>query len=127
MTRADNSHHLRTAATARHDAAVRRGRAAIEDLDRSGGVVTFSSVARAAGVSRGWLYNQADLRETITHLRRDSSDVVRTSIPAAQRASIESLRQRLDAAREDISRLRSENAALREQLSRDLGERRVRH
>jgi hypothetical protein len=124
LTRADNGHHLRRAAAARHDAAVCRGRAAIEELDRSGGTLTFSSVARAAGVSRGWLYNQADLREAIMHLRRDGSEVVRTTIPVAQRASAESLRQRLDAARADISRLRTENLALRGQLGRALGERR---
>ncbi|MCU1488771.1 MAG: transposase [Acidimicrobiaceae bacterium] len=127
MTRADNSHHLRRAAAARHNAAVCRGRAAIEELDRSGGSLTFSSVARAAGVSRGWLYTQADLREVIIELRRDGSEVARTTIPVAQRATLESLRQRLNAAREDISRLRTENFALREQLGRALGERRVQH
>ena len=33
--------------------------------------ITFTAVARAAGVSRGWLYNQSDLRDTIIRLRSD--------------------------------------------------------
>ena len=62
MTRADNTHHLILAATARHDLAVARARAAIEALDRDAQPLTFTAVARAGGVSRGWLYNQPELR-----------------------------------------------------------------
>ena len=71
VTRADNTHHLQRAATARHDAALQRGRGAIEDLDRAGQPITFTAVARAARVSRGWLYNQPDLRDAIIRLRRE--------------------------------------------------------
>ena len=46
-------------------------------------------------------------------------------MPAAQRASTESLRQRLDSARDEITRLRADNAALRRQLARSLGEQRL--
>lgn len=125
MTRVDNSHHLQRAAAARHEDALHRGRAAIDELDRSSETPSFSSVARAAGVSRGWLYSQPELREAIMRLRHDRVGG-RARIPTAQRASDESLRQRLDAAREDISRLRAENTVLRDQLGRSIGERRVR-
>ena len=126
MTHTDNGHHLRRAAAARHEDAAARGRAAIEKLDRNGEPITFSSVARSAGVSRGWLYSQWDLRDTIIRLRIDNSETVRSTVPATQRASADSLRHRLDAARDDIACLRSENAALREQLGRALGEQRSR-
>jgi len=124
VTRADNSHHLVRAAAARHERALARARAAIESLDRDSAAFSFSAVAAAAGVSRGWLYSQPDLREAITRLRgRQGARVV----PASQRATPESLRQRLDDARETIGQLRAENAMLRDQLARRLGEDRVRH
>lgn len=126
MTRANNVHHLRRAAAERHHAAVDRARAATQELDRAGQPVNFTSVARAARVSRGWLYNQTDLRDAIVALRRAGPNAAPSAIPSTQRASTESLHERLDAARHDISRLRSENTALREQLGRALGEQRAR-
>ncbi len=125
MTRADNTHHLQRAATARRAAALTRGRGAIEDLDRAGAAITFTAVARAARVSRGWLYNQGDLRDAIIQLRRDAATAEAPVVPAAQRASTESHRQRLDSARDEITRLRADNAALRGQLARSLGEQRL--
>ena len=125
MTRVDNTHHLQRAATARHDAALQRGRGAIEDLDRAGQPITFTAVARAAHVSRGWLYSQPDLRDAIIRLRRDVATAEELTMPAAQRASTESHRQRLDSARDEITRLRADNAALRGQLARSLGEQRL--
>jgi hypothetical protein len=125
VTRADNAHHLRRAAAARHAAAVDRARAAIEGLDRTGQPVSFTAVARTATVSRSWLYSQTDLRAAILDLRREPALAI-PAPPAAQRASLESLRQRLDGARQDITQLRTENAALHEQLARALGEQRIR-
>lgn len=127
MSRADNSHHLQRAATARHTAAVNRACDAITKMDRDGSAITFTAVASAAGVSRGWLYNQTDLRATITGLRRDHNTDALTAIPAAQRATNDSLLQRLDSARDEITRLRADNANLRDQLARSLGEQRTRH
>ena len=122
--RADNTGQLRAAAAARHDHATRRARDALKRLDRNGQPITFQSVAQAAGVSRGWLYRQPDLRDTITRLR--STPPGHTAVPAAQRASADSLRQRLDTAQDHIARLRTENAALRDQLAHSLGEQRAR-
>jgi hypothetical protein len=123
---ADNSRHLQRAAAIRHDTAVQRTRGVIEELNRAGKAITFSAVARAAGVSRGWLYNQSDLRATIIDVRDDTVAEVLVT-PAAQRATSESLRQRLDGARDEITRLRADNTALREHLARSLGEQRLRH
>ena len=122
MTRADNTRHLLMAAAARHDLAVNRAHVAIEALDRSGAALTFTAVAHTAGVSRGWLYNQPDLRDTIIRLRRDRPTT--TVIPTRQRTTTASLRQRLDDTRDEIVRLRAENAVLRDQLARRLGEER---
>lgn len=123
MTRADNSHHLRRAATERHAAAVARARDSIEQLDRSGAPVTFAAIAHAAGVSRGWLYTQPELRAAVTRLRRMTPTTPLR--PAAQRATTDSLRARLDAARAEIHHLRSENADLHAQLARSLGNQRL--
>lgn len=125
MTRADNTHHLRQAAADRHDAATQRATTALAALNRTGGPVTFTSLAEAADVSRSWLYTQPALRDTITSLRTNTP---RSSAkaPAAQRATTESLRQRLDATRNDVTRLRAENQTLRDQLALALGEQRTR-
>jgi len=102
----------------RHQSALLAARHAIDQLCREGRAVNFGSVSRAAGVSRAWLYRQADVRESIGRLR---SSALPVPPGAAQRASLSSLRQRLETARGEISRLRAENSALRGQLARQLG------
>jgi len=117
MAAADNSRFLAQAAAERHQATVARAQAAIEKLDRSGHTVTFSAIAQAAGVSRSWLYRHPDTRDLITRLRSRRSPAA-TTPPAAQQATTESLRQRLHTTRAEISSLRAENIALRDQLAR---------
>ena len=123
MSRADNTAHLVRAAADRRDAATRRTIAVIEEFDRTGASVTIASVASAAGVSRSWLYEQPDLLAAALRLRNRITSG--PPLPAAQRASDGSLRQRLDAARTEIDRLRVENVALRDQVARALGEARI--
>jgi Family of unknown function (DUF6262) len=124
MSRPDNSCFLLRAAVARHDVSVERTRAVLQELDRTGKPVTVSAVARAASVSRSWLYTQSELMETLSRLRVATA-VRGSALPAAQRATGESLRQRLDSTRSEVSHLRAENATLREQLARSLGEARA--
>lgn len=124
MTRADNTSFLAQAAATRHHAALSKATETVERLDRSGQPVTFSAVAAAAGVSRAWLYRNPAIRDLITRLRSEPRPTAST--PAAQRATAESLRARLQAAHEEITRLRAENAALREQAARHLGRQRAR-
>ena len=125
MTRADNTHHLAIAAAARHDATTTRARQAIDTLDRAGSPITIAAVARAASVSRSWLYRQPDLRATIMRLR-DLPGRARTApLPATQHTTSESLRHRLDATRDEVTRLRADNALLRDQFARALGENRA--
>jgi hypothetical protein len=124
MTRADNTRYLAQAAADRHQATLKKAVDAVEHLDRSGQPVTFSAIAAAAGVSRTWLYRNPAIRDLIARLRSEPSPAASTR--AAQRATAESLRTRLDAARQEIIRLRAENATLREQAARHLGQQRSR-
>lgn len=120
-----NSDHLRRAAIARHDATLDRARHAVAELDRTGQPVTIASVARTAHVSRSWLYQQPDLRDTIIRLR--TATLTTPANPLSQRATPDSIRQRLDTTRQEIRRLRAENTALRDQLARTLGQQRQHH
>ena len=125
MTRADNTRYLAAASRARHDAARSRAEAAIEDLDRSQQAVSILTVASAAKVSRAWLYRQDDLRAAVM-IRASTPPSTRTvSSKQPRGASVASLRERLDLSRAEITRLRSENDGLREELARLLGEQRT--
>jgi len=123
VSRADNTSHLLKAAADRSDAATRRTVAVIAEFNRIGAAVTVAGVASAAGVSRSWLYEQPDLLDAVTQLRGRTTRA--SPLPAAQRASDESLHQRLDSARAEIDKLRTENTALRDQVARALGEQRI--
>lgn len=121
--RADNSAVIVAAAHARRDATVSRAREALRHLDDTGRPITFAAVADAASVSRAWLYSDATMRAEIERLRARARPH-RPSLPAAQRASTESLQRRLEAANEEITVLREENRLLRERLAHDLGDQR---
>ena len=124
--RADNSRHLIKAAQQRAEQTRRRAVAALRRMDASGETISFESVAREAGVSRSWLYAQADLRHVIErhrgrHQKQPSSAVP----PERQRASDTSLLRRLEAATERIRHLESDNRELRDALAQALGEQRT--
>lgn len=125
MARADNSSFLAEANARRHQAALSAARHAIEQLQHQGRTVSFSAVAESAGVSRGWLYRQDQIRDLISRQRALQPPAARRL--TTQRATADSLRQRLDAARAEITRLRAENRILRDQLARHLGLQRTQH
>jgi hypothetical protein len=120
----DRVQRLREAAQARHDATLRRAEDTLRQLANKGGPITFRRVAEEAGVSRAWLYRQDQLRRQIDQLRGTPTSRA-SSVPAAERATIDSLRQQLRAYRSEIARLRLENQDLREQLARQLGAQRA--
>lgn len=125
--RPDNSHHLVTAAKQRHELARAKAIRAIRELDRGGNIpITFESVARTAEVSRSWLYTQPDLRAEIQRLRQAPAAARTTpTVPDRQRASVESLRQRLATIQERNRQLAQENERLRHQLAVSLGQQRT--
>ena len=116
----DRVDRLREAAQARHEATLRRATTALQRLARRGEPVTFRRLAETAGVSRSWLYRQPQLRGEINRLREASAGRPGT-LPAAERATADSLRQQLRTYRDEITRLRTENQELRDQLARHLG------
>lgn len=119
----DRSDHLVEHARRRSADARRRVRDAIRQLDRAGEPVTFVAVARAASVSRAWLYRATELRSEIERLRR-KRPTSPTPLPAAQRASPESNQRRIEALLDANRALREENRVLNDRLASLLGEHR---
>jgi hypothetical protein len=120
--RADNTIHLTTAARRRHELTRSRAIRALRKLDASGGAVTFESVAKSAGVSRSWLYTQPDIRADIERLRSLHQRTPAQAVPARQRTTDPSLRQRLEIANARNRELAEDNQQLRRQLAQALGE-----
>jgi hypothetical protein len=120
----DNSIHLIKAARQRHKHTRAKAIAAMHELDRSGAVLTFESVARHAGVSRSWIYTQTDLKDEIRRLRAQYRPEPSTPVPTGQRASDDSLRRRLEIANQRNRELADENQRLRRQLAYALGQNR---
>lgn len=90
---------------------------------RAGAVLTFESVARHGGVSRSWIYTQTDIKDEIRRLR-ELSRRQPSPTPCSQRASDDSLRQRLEIANRRNRELADENQRLRHQLACALGQNR---
>jgi len=116
---------LSEAASRRHELTRARAIQALHELDRAGVPVTFAGVARAAGVSRSWLYTQPGISSQIRRLRQQADGAGSAgAVPAAQRATDASLRARLTAALDRNKELANDNARLRRQLARALGDQR---
>ena len=123
--RADNTRHLIVAAQQRHELTRAKAIQALRILDAEGRPVTFDAVARAAGVSRSWLYAQPDVRAEIERLRAIQRRAPATPVAARQRSSDASLLRRLQAATQRNRKLAEENRELRDQLARALGQQRA--
>lgn len=102
----------------------RRALAALEALEATGAAITFTAVAKAAGVST-WLVYADGIREHIDAARhRHSNDHRATGTPPAPRtqpATPDSLRTDLAFAREQIKTLRAERDTLQGRLRLQLG------
>jgi hypothetical protein len=87
--RPDNTRFLIQAARQRGQATPQRAIQALRDLAAASTPVTFQTVARAAGMSRSWLYGQPDLRAELERLRAPSARAPSSPpIPARQRAAL---------------------------------------
>lgn len=116
---------LSEAAARRHELTRAKAVQALRELDRAGTPVTFAGVAKTAGISRSWLYTQPDISGQIRRLRQETNAVGSVGgIPAAQRATDASLRARLTMLLDRNKQLADENARLRRQLARALGDQR---
>jgi hypothetical protein len=123
--RADNTHHIVTAARGRSQATRRRAVAALRRMDNAGLPITVDAIAREAGVSRSWIYSQPDLRAEIERLRDRARPTARRFVPDRQRSSDTSLLHRVELAAQRIRDLETDNKRLRHALAEALGERRV--
>jgi Family of unknown function (DUF6262) len=116
---------LAEAAARRHELTRARAIQALRELDRAGIPVTSAGVAQAAGISRSWLYSQPDISSQIRRLRAKTDGASSAgAVPASQRATDASLRARLTAALDRNRQLADDNARLRRQLARALGDQR---
>ncbi|WP_374208651.1 DUF6262 family protein [Pseudarthrobacter cellobiosi] len=87
-------------------------------IHESGRTATASELARAAEVSRSWLYTQPDLLD----LLQQQKTPTRTSTSGSStRASDTSLHRSLQLAHQRIRQLTDENTRLRERLARTHG------
>jgi hypothetical protein len=120
--RADNSIHIITAAKQRHELTRAKAIAALHEIDRAGTRISFEAVADRAGVSRSWLYSQPDIKDEIARIRALGRPRHDPAPPVRQRASTDSLRQRLDLALRRNRELADENQRLRRQLEQALGQ-----
>jgi hypothetical protein len=78
-----NSDNLKRAAQAKREAARTRAEKGLLRLLKSGGPITFQTVAQEAGVSKDFLYRTTDLRERIMDLRDRASASHTGPAPAA--------------------------------------------
>ena len=118
----DNTAQLIDSARRRHELTRAKAIRTLRELDRAGIPVTFELVARTAEVSRSWLYSQPDIRDQIQQLRDTAWRAPSSRVPAGQRASDPSLRQRLQTACERNRQLTEDNRRLRRQLAEALGQ-----
>ena len=124
MTTAERSERLAVAARKRHEETLRKAVEAIRSLDAAGAPVSFAAVARAARISRAWLYGNAAVRVEIVELR-DRTTSSAPARPVAERASDRSLHQLVTDLRSREAELRRENQVLREALARKFGDERA--
>ena len=103
--------------------AIARARTAIGAMHDTGEPISFQGVAQQAGVSRQWLYKNTSLRAEIEKLCGRQMGARR--VPAAQRASDASLRERNRSLADENKRLRAQNTELKDELAALLGQRRA--
>ena len=113
--RADNTRHVIDAATRRsHDSRQRVLAVLGASLDE-GAQPTVTDIATAAGVSRAYLYSQADLIAALRELQRANGGRPR-GVPTGQRATPASLLTRIETLTARNKALREENSRLRHRL-----------
>ena len=110
---------LTAAARRRAEQARARAERAIAAASRTGHPTTVAGLARAARVSRSWLYTQTDLITAVRQFQQRHPAPARTG---PQPSTVASLRQRLDTALARIKQLRTDNADLTRRLETAHGE-----
>ena len=118
MIGAGNVDMLREATRRRSESARRRVDAAIELLVRRGEVISPTSVARAAGVSRQWLYTDPARLAVIRKHQVDGVAPIQHHRPASSPSQM----RRIEALLDDNRRLRTRVETLEGRLATLYGE-----
>ena len=113
-----NTKGLLEAAQNKRNNAYARVAIALEGLHKEGLAITFSGIARAASVTKAWLYRQPELRAKIEKLR--ASTLQQPREPRIN--SLESKDAMISHLKNRTRSLESENAELRKQLEIVYGE-----
>jgi predicted nucleic acid-binding Zn-ribbon protein len=124
----DQIERLTANARRRSEQTLQRAQDTLTAMAVRGDTITIASLAKSANVSRSWIYMQPELRERIEQLRL-APPARPPASAATSRASLESLKRRLDLAHQRIAQVRDENLQLRrsvEQLHGQLRELRPR-
>lgn len=109
----DSSEVLRAAAAAKKATAYAKAMRAITAMRARGQTINFNTVAKEAGVSKGYLYRQPDLKRLIADERPAPSVVTRSRQEGATRDKV--AEQKLRLAMDAIKRLKEENETLRKE------------
>ncbi|MDQ1444532.1 MAG: hypothetical protein QOI20_996 [Acidimicrobiaceae bacterium] len=118
--RPDNSHYLHLAQRRHHEDLIERAVSTIRSLDGQGQAVTFARVVRESGVSRSFINKVPELAGEIRRLR-SLHRAAPQPVPSAQRMSDRSKDARITQLKDSNARLREELARLREQNAVLLG------
>jgi hypothetical protein len=118
---ADNTRHVVAAAARRKADARRRVLEVLTGARADGLALTASQIARAAAVSRAYLYSQPDLLSAVRELSAGNTRRP-PGIEAAQRATPTSLLTRIEALTTRNRKLRQENQELRRRLELAYGQ-----
>jgi len=108
----DPIERLTANARRRSEQTLQKAQDALTAMAARGEAVTVASLAKNAEVSRSWIYTQPELRDRIEQLHQ-AAPLRPPHSAAASRASLESLKRRLDLAHQRIIQLRHENGQLR--------------
>ena len=112
----DRVDRLREAAQARHESTLLRATSALQRMARRGEALPSAGSPRPRECpGPGSTVNPNSGRRSTGSAGRPGN------LPSAERATTDSLRQQLRTYRDEITRLRTENQELRDQLARHLG------
>jgi Family of unknown function (DUF6262) len=126
---ADQIERLTANARRRSELTLQKAQIALVTMAARGDAITVASLAKNAEISRSWIYTQPELRDRIEQLNQAAAPRPPRSA-AASRASVDSLKRRLELAHQRIGQLRDENQQLRrevEQLHGQLRDQRQRN
>ena len=121
----DQIDRLTANARRRSEQTLQRAQDTLNAMVARGDTITVASLAKNADVSRSWIYAQPELQDRIEQLRQTTQARPSRS-SAASRASLDSLKRRLELAHQRIAQLREENGQLRHAVEQLHGQLRLR-